>query len=59
MFFGRFFGKGEKYEALKTSLICHPDVDIMHYTAKIPKNRYENLVAMFNGDKEKVDIEFC
>ena len=52
-------GKGEKYEALKTSLICHPDVDIMHYTAKMSKNRYETLVAMFNGDKEKVDIEFC
>ena len=52
-------GKGEKYEALKTSLICHPDVDITHYTAKIPKNRYETLVAMFNGDKEKVDKEVC
>ena len=52
-------GKGEKYEALKTSLICHPDVDITHYTAKIPKERYETLVALFNGDKEKVDRELC
>ena len=52
-------GKGEKYEALKTSLICHPKVEITHFTAKLPKERYEYLIKAFNYNKEAVDMEFC
>ena len=52
-------GKGEKYEALKTSLICHPKVEITHFTAKLPKERYEYLIKAFNYNKEAVDREFC
>lgn len=52
-------GKGEKYEALKTSLICHPKVEITHFTAKLPKERYEYLIKAFNYNKETVDREFC
>lgn len=52
-------GNEDKYEALLPSLICHPKVEITHYTAKLPKERYEYLIKAFNYNKEAADREFC
>ena len=52
-------GNEGKYEAILPSLICHPKVEITHFTAKLPKERYEYLIKAFNYNKETVDREFC